>query len=222
MYLCTDSSNSLEKAPIMSTMLRFPSFFSLSLLLLLLQWGCGGTPKSTPLTLTPKYQTVYKLLPKYIGEEKASTPNKKGVIYWNEAQRKVHQLFVKDGKLVDIRGVILDPRLEDPKYQDRSGGAIYVMDIYGRIFFSFDHKYGSIHHSTLVGGQAVATAGELFVQDGVLLSISNASGHYRPPAQSLDRILTHLKSKGVDLSKVQVFKIKSDAPQFHPYKLPKR
>ena len=185
--------------------------------------GCGAPQSQTQLRgprLPIKFTTVYKLLPKYEGEDKATSPDKKVVKYWTQEQRKAHQLFVKGGKLVDFRGVLLDPHLEDVKNQDRSGGAIYVMDIYGRIFFSFDHKYGKIHHSTLVGGDPIATAGELFVQDGVLLSISNASGHYRPPATSLKRILDYLKAKGVSLEKVQVFKIESDAPQFHPYKLP--
>ena len=206
----------------------FPLVWTLSLICsaLLIQTGCGGSGIQPPTSQQvpkrkPKFTTVYKLLPKYIGEDKASTPDKKVVRYWSEEQRKVHQLFVKDGKLVDFRGVLLDPHLEDPKHQDRSGGAIYVMDIYGRIFFSFDHKYGSIHHSTLVGGDAIATAGEFFVQEGVLLSISNASGHYRPPASSLKRILDYFKQQGVKLEQVQVFKIESDAPQFHPYRLPR-
>ena len=206
----------------------FPLVWTLSLICsaLLLQSGCGGSGVQTSTIentskRTPKFTTVYKLLPKYIGENKASTPDKKVVLYWSEEQRKAHQLFVKEGKLVDFRGVLLDPHLEDPKHQDRSGGAIYAMDIYGRIFFSFDHKYGTIHHSTLVGGDAIATAGEFFVQDGVLLSISNASGHYRPPASSLKRILDYFKQRGVKTDEVQVFKIESDAPQFHPYRLPR-
>lgn len=60
-----------------------------------------------------------------------------------------------------------------------------------------DHGGGkTIHHSSLVAGGPVASAGELVVQRGRLLSLSNWSGHYAPPPSCLGVFLDHLAKMG--------------------------
>jgi hypothetical protein len=56
------------------------------------------------------------------------------------------------------------------------GYAIYVMDRQGT-FYAGNQKVGLFHHSSLVGGAAVAGAGELKIEKGKLTFISNESGH---------------------------------------------
>ncbi len=84
-----------------------------------------------------------------------------------------------------------------------AGSGIYVMDPAGK-FYAGPHRLGEFHHSSLLAGGAVAGAGELQVQQGKLLAISNKSGHYRPPLSSMTQVLAELQDQYVDLTNVKL------------------
>jgi hypothetical protein len=73
--------------------------------------------------------------------------------------------------------------------------AIWVLAPDGQLYASRAHKICMFHHSTILGGQPVAGAGEMSVSQGVIQSANNMSGHYLPTAdvtklqliESLDR-----------------------------------
>lgn len=70
-----------------------------------------------------------------------------------------------------------------------------------------DHSTQRFHHSSFFGGKAVAAAGILITEDktGTLLHLYPHSGHYRPTAAHLQRVLFFLyDTGGVDLSSVMV------------------
>jgi hypothetical protein len=81
------------------------------------------------------------------------------------------------------------------------GFAIFVMDKMGKIY-SAQHKVGLFHHSSLLAGGEVAGAGEMKVQSGVLKTITNKSGHYRPTAAEMVQVFDELYSRGVNLHQV--------------------
>lgn len=143
----------------------------------------------------------YKVMAKY-GEEQ-----KLGVRYYTAQERDKLKLVVNNGLLYDYKGQKLDPELDNPKHSGRSGKAIFVISIDGQFWVTFDQRYGYIHHSSLLAGAPVLSAGELMIEEGQLLSISNASGHYKPAASSLDIALQLLKEQGVDLSECERFNI---------------
>ena len=149
---------------------------------------------------------TYKLRAKYLGEEKL------GIRYFTNLQRTPHQVYACGKLLCDAQGRQLDPELGRPNHGSRNGKAIFVIDPQGRIWLTFDHKYGRIHHSSLVAGGPVLAAGEMLIDTGQLISISNESGHYHPPPASIDVALTILRLMGIDTSQTQRYAIAPKTP----------
>lgn len=145
--------------------------------------------------------------PQYTVESKYSEEQKLGVRYYSAQERSKLKLRIQDGLLYNTEGQKLDPELDNPKYSGRSGKAIFVISLDGQFWVTFDQRYGHIHHSSLLAAAPVLSAGELMIEDGQLLSISNASGHYKPAATSLDVALKLLKDLGTDLSECERFNI---------------
>ncbi len=65
-------------------------------------------------------------------------------------------------------------------------------------------KYQVNFHSSIMGGQSVLCAGMLDVKQGYISRIKNDSGHYKPVDGALAKVLRHLKTIGVDISKIIV------------------
>ena len=177
----------------------------------LLLLACGGgapvQPKSNDQSIDGERFKLYPMLDQYKGEETGGGHYGTVVTYLDEAQRASHVLRVKDGKLVDADGKALDPQIGAEGSDQRSGFAIYVMLGDGTVYVSFDHNQGSFHHSSLVAGAPVAGAGDMTVIDGELLELSNSSGHYRPPAESLTNVVTRLTELGIDMKGVKVTRV---------------
>ena len=143
----------------------------------------------------------YTVLSKYQGEQEL------GVKYYSPSEREKLKVMVKDGLLYNGEGEILDPQLDIAEHSTRSGKAIFVISVDGLFWVCFDQRYGLIHHSSLLAAAPVLSAGEMVIEQGQLLSISNASGHYKPLAKSLDIALSLLKEMKVDLSQVERYEI---------------
>lgn len=137
--------------------------------------------------LKPKYRTV-NMKVGYIDEQKGRVFGTK-VKYLTEAEKDKLKVIVNaEGKLVDRKGKLVN-----------FDKAIYVMDKYGQIFVSTEHEVGKFHHTSILGGQAVAGAGEISVVNGVLKYIDRHSGHYRPPPEVYKQVIEELKSQGVKI-----------------------
>ncbi|MCP3922107.1 MAG: hypothetical protein GY714_05920 [Desulfobacterales bacterium] len=63
---------------------------------------------------------------------------------------------------------------------------------------------GKFHHSSLLGGKSVASAGEITVKNGIVHKITRKSGHYMPEEKYLQQFVDELKVKGVNLNKVEI------------------
>lgn len=63
---------------------------------------------------------------------------------------------------------------------------------------------GPTYHSSFMAGAPVKCAGMIDIENGVIKRIRNDSGHYRPSDQSLAQMLRHLKTIGVNISKITV------------------
>ena len=185
--------------------------------------GCGNCER------IPTYQ----VLTEFVNERLQSGSS---VEYCSRAAvRERHQLFVRDGLLVDRKGNPLNPRAptiggssstaapssQPPSSPNSSNGgsassgaaatstsnqnhqhAIYVLSVSGDVLVSFEHSRH--RHSSLVAGAPVRAAGSLLVENGHLLAFDNLSGHYRPPAKSLDVFTNWLVERGVPMSHVRV------------------
>jgi hypothetical protein len=118
----------------------------------------------------------------------------------DEVEREQSRLFVDgegrlrsaaDGSLFDTTG---------GGTVRSSGRAIFVMDGHGNLYATMDQQVGHIHHSSLLGGADVAGAGDIRVDGGRLVDMTDQSGHYQPTAETNDRALDALRSQGLQPS----------------------
>ncbi|MES9898092.1 MAG: hypothetical protein ABW148_03610 [Sedimenticola sp.] len=65
-----------------------------------------------------------------------------------------------------------------------------------------------IYHSCFLRGFSVLCAGTISFDNGIIVGIRNDSGHYQPRDTSMAKMLQHLKTIGVDISKITVFQEK--------------
>jgi hypothetical protein len=122
--------------------------------------------------------------PDYEGEETGSVWGTE-VIYLSAQQRNAYELTVdSEGLLRDAQQQLFDT--SDSKTADGVGKAIFVMSETGEIYTSKYQERGLFHHSSFLAGQPVAAAGELIVEQGKVVQVSNRSGHYQP-----DQSFTH-------------------------------
>merc|ERR1712100_759101 len=76
--------------------------------------------------------------------------------------------------------------------------------------FIASHKVHQFHHSSFLAGSRVHFAGEMKIQAGVLIIITNKSGHYKPGDSEALTMLTYLKKSGVDLETVEFRVVRRD------------
>ena len=88
---------------------------------------------------------------------------------------------------------------------------LFVMSCAGEILVSPAGVH--VRHSSLAKGVCVASAGWLRVRAGRIDYLDNFSGHYRPPLQTLARVIRQLHLAGVDVSGLKVRTIEN-RPEF--------
>lgn len=112
------------------------------------------------------------------------------------AERAPYKLSVRNGLIVDAKGRPFDT-VRSAALPSEKNEAIFVMSSSGEIFASSENEPGKFHHSSLAGGERVAAAGTIRVEQGRLVGISNASGHYQPGGWQTEQALTSLELQGV-------------------------
>jgi hypothetical protein len=122
-----------------------------------------------------------------------------GVRYLSPDEAEQCRVFVRDGLLYGTDG-----RVVDTVGANLSGGdrGIFVMDSQGNIYLSTQQEVGTFHHSSFLAGQPVSAAGEIIVEDGRVLIVTNQSGHYMPAPESLQLFLDQLAAQGMDVSSI--------------------
>ena len=130
---------------------------------------------------------LYPLRPQYFHEVRGD-----GVTHLlTDDERACYELTASNGFLVDCSGT----KVAQASVQS----GIYVLSSCGRLYANFDPDPAAhaFYHSSFVAGREVAAAGAMTVRDGLLLSLSNESGHYIPAPSSLSTILRRLTKMGV-------------------------
>jgi hypothetical protein len=144
------------------------------------------------------------LQPQYKGENEPNNPNRffypKTVKYMDEAEREKNRLFVGgDGRLYTTEGKPFDTA-DATTHWSGQGKAIFVMDGSGNLYATTKQEVGLTHHSSLLGADHVAGAGEIEVRNGTLVGMTDQSGHYHPSPATNDRALQSLRDQGVKTS----------------------
>ena len=160
----------------------------------------GGNLRLKPASGINGQLKTKDLDPHYRGEEIPGNPNswtrgRGPVRYLSDAEKADYKLTVKNGKLYDSEGLPFDT--SKAQTWDGENKAIYVMDKNGNLYASQNQKVFDFHHSSLGQGKPVSGAGEIEVRDGVLQSINDRSGHYKPTEKLFNQTVVELKAQGL-------------------------
>jgi hypothetical protein len=82
---------------------------------------------------------------------------------------------------------------------------IFVADTSFRLYVGIKES-GAFQHSSFLHGAKLSAAGLIEIRDGLLISLSPLSGHYRPPASNFRDFVQALKDRHVDMSHVSISK----------------
>jgi hypothetical protein len=145
------------------------------------------------------------------------------VVWLHDEEAAKHRVLIRGGLLYfATNGQVVDTA--SPLYRDHGAGphgsgefrdrqlncAGYVLSLQGELFAGI-HAPGSaaecmgknpFYHSSYMAGRDVLCAGRIFVRQGMLVGIDNASGHYKPSADHLRRAIRELDRQGVDLEEL--------------------
>jgi hypothetical protein len=145
---------------------------------------------------------VTPMLPQYVGEDRRPHwQSGEPVRYVSQDGRAAFQLHFRDGLIYDSEGRLFDTA-DAASLHTGEGRAIFVMNQDGMFYAAKEHEAGKFHHSSLAAGEPVAAAGEMAVLNGRLVTISDASGHYRPARAFTEQALDQLARNGIDLNYV--------------------
>jgi hypothetical protein len=119
------------------------------------------------------------------------------VHYMDDAEREAHRIFQgPDGLLYRSDGTLFDTSSGASVHAGGGGRAIFVMDEHGNMYASNHQQVGYFHHSTFLGGENVASAGELQVTNGQVNLVTDHSGHYQPGRSYTQQVVNRLQAGG--------------------------
>ena len=116
------------------------------------------------------------------------------IIFKGKTLEKFRVVADKDGRMIYAHSGQL---------VNTHGQGIYVMDRHGNIFFHEKPSYGSVHHSSIAGGDDPVAAGEGIVRNGKPISLNENTGHYggqghQPPGR-IELFEKELKVQGINV-----------------------
>jgi len=153
------------------------------------------------------------------------------VLYMSKMQRLSYMAAIEDGRfyratdgsVIDMSGTTVADDLGQGDAGEKAT-AIYACDRYGGLFLvknDLNDKNGNsiqLNHSTLLAGNEVLCAGTISIKKGVLMGITNLSGHYRPDTIALKALLRDCQGEDVNLQSVlvmdQLVGIETMAPRY--------
>lgn len=122
--------------------------------------------------------------------------------------RERYRAIIYDGKLIQLKNTHqglerVPARTEHNISHEKEGWAMFVINARGEIFFNSEDN--TFKHSSFMTDGPVLFAGEIKIDNGKVVGISNHSGHYVPLARHMVNALIHLEKKGLDISECKVY-----------------
>jgi hypothetical protein len=135
----------------------------------------------------------------YAGEDRGASVKLPGaaVQYLSPGARGPHVVSVREGRLTFSDGALVQTEVDA-----RGRDGLFCLTPEGELLLLARGARGRLHHSSLVAGGPVASAGIMRVKDGVLQALSSQSGHYRPPPELAVQVLDWLLERRVSLEGV--------------------
>ncbi|MGV3344835.1 hypothetical protein ACGVWS_03500 [Enterobacteriaceae bacterium LUAb1] len=119
------------------------------------------------------------------------------VQYLDEDQRKEKKLHIENGIFYNSLGERFHTGAMKTNVAGH-GWAIYVRSTRNEIY-AYSQQQHEFHHSSFLSGAPVYSAGELAVNNGKLIGITNKSGHYKPEFSHFYNMMNYLYTQKVSL-----------------------
>jgi len=131
--------------------------------------------------------------------------NSKTVKYFDDELRLLHEIYFKASN--DKKQTISKYNHNDefvPKTEENESH-LYMWGLDGKFYIVDDtwdqEMYGRIKHTSVFAGKPVLSAGRAhFAENGTLLGINFASGHYRPDINSAAIMYSWMENQGLNIS----------------------
>ena len=120
----------------------------------------------------------------------------------DKEERKCYVLTITAGQVKDASGNAYHTGTKETHFSGE-GWAIYVVGM-DNTFYSASHVVNKFHHSSFLAGGPVQGAGEIAVDQGRIVAITNKTGHYKAGPAELTRTLFLLHRGGVQLDTIKV------------------
>ena len=172
--------------------------------------GTAAAPAVSAVASSSTVATSYtprEMFSQYVGEHLPGNAIWRGrgagqVTYLSATERQRLALDIRDGVIFDATGQPFDTATSSTIEAGR-GRAIFVMSPEGTLYASNFQRMGAFHHSSFLAGGPVLAAGELEVDNGRLILVSDSSGHYQPAQEHMDQLMRVLEQKGVRVELVE-------------------
>jgi hypothetical protein len=129
-------------------------------------------------------------------------PEPDGVRYLTPMQREGYRITFRGGMAYDANGGVLHTGSLVSSSAGR-GWAIYVVGFDGQFYWG-EHNVNIFHHSSFFAGAPVLAGGEIAINAGRVVGVTNKTGHYKAGSQELSTVLQNLTLRRVDVAGIAV------------------
>jgi hypothetical protein len=133
-------------------------------------------------------------------QSKPSRPT--GVRYLSPELRAGYAINFRGGVAYDATGALFHTGNLFSAHTGK-GWAIYVLGFDGK-FYCGQHEVNRFHHSSFFAGAPVLAGGEIAVNAGRVVGVTNKTGHYQARAEELNTVLQNLTLRLVDVAGLAV------------------
>ena len=138
-------------------------------------------------------------------ERDKQTPNFKvptGVRYLSALERLNFQVNFRGGKAYNSSNALIHTSNFFSSHS-KNGWGIYVLGLDRKLYIG-EHSINKFHHSSFFSGGPVLAGGEIAIDSGRVVGITNKTGHYRAGPRELRALLEHFVLCLVDISDLAV------------------
>lgn len=125
--------------------------------------------------------------------------------FFDVEQRDMMRILIRKGKFVTPEGELFDTNTSISKF--KKGFAAFTLNVNGEISV-FQHRLQEVNgvaHSSMNSAMPVFCAGDVKIENGKLLTITDRSGHYAPSLYNIYNALNYFKKRGIDISETKVY-----------------
>lgn len=126
-----------------------------------------------------------------------------GIYYFQEEELEPYRAIIQGGKIGRLDNGVFTQLGANASSKIKN--SFLVVSPKGELFVGPADHHGptsNIRHSSFLSGKSVGFAGHIDIENGNILKIDMASGHYQPPVSALTKLLDHLKAQNVPIEDI--------------------